>query len=616
MSLRARMILFVSLLLAGSVLVTTAILAAETRQSILAEQQESGRVLARVLSQTAAIVQDFPVEMESAIAEQMVIEATITAHFIAAAQAAGWTPDEINARLKEIVANTELSEFWITDQTGYASLRSEAGIEFTFSSDPEANPQAYEFFQLITGDRSVVIQPARPRDFDQRFFKYVGVGGVDGPRIVQVGYEATVVEALRERVSLNRLSAELVAGGDIQAIRLVDEGFETQVFQAGIGIPDRLTETDLASLKQVIQTGTSTAYLDENLLKVIEPVRARATNAATGAVMVYLPTDRLRAAILQQVLYSLFVAAGVLLVGVIGALLFSRVVTEPVSKLQKAADSVAQGRYQPALLAGVIPNHDEMGQLARVFDGMAREVSARDQRLNLLRVIIPMGVSLSVEKDFNRLLETIVVEAKKITRADAGSLYLRTPDDKLRFVILRNSSLKIYLGGTTGQEPTFKPLPMYLEDGRPNHHNLASYVALTGKSLALADAYQTTVFDLSGTRAFDAETGYRSQSFLTIPLKNTADEVIGVLQLINAQDAATGAVIPFNEDEVVDSLGLITSAALSAYIREEGLRQEISKLRIEIDLARQNKQVEDITESDYFQQLQAKAKKMREQRKE
>jgi GAF domain-containing protein len=229
-------------------------------------------------------------------------------------------------------------------------------------------------------------------------------------------------------------------------------------------------------------------------------------------------------------------------------------------------------------------------------------------------VIIPLGVSLSAEKDFNRLLETIVIEAQKITRAEAGSLYLRTPDNLLRFVILRNHALKIFLGGTTGKAPVFKSIPMYLEAGQPNHHNLASYVALTGKSVALADAYQTTEFDLSGTRAFDAETGYRSQSFITIPLRDTAEQVIGVLQLINAQDEATGKVVPFNQDEVIDSLGLITSAALSAYIREESLRQEITKLRIEIDHAHQNKQVEEITESDYFQQLQAKARKMREQR--
>ncbi len=319
---------------------------------------------------------------------------------------------------------------------------------------------------------------------------------------------------------------------------------------------------------------------------------------------------------LELVKYGALASAVTLGCGVLGALFLSRMVVTPLRQIRQAALSVEHGIYKSEVLAGVAARPDELGDLARIFDEMAREVSARDQRLNLLRVIIPLGVSLSVEKDFNRLLETIVIEAQKITRAEAGSLYLRTAENTLRFVILRNHPLNIYLGGTTGKEPDFKPIPMYLAGGRPNHHNLASYVALTGESVALADAYQTTDFDLSGTRAFDAETGYRSKSFITLPLRDTANRVIGVLQLINAIDAATSKVIPFNQDEVLDSLGLITSAALAAYIREESLRQEIDKLRIEVDLARQHKQVEEITESDYFQQLQAKAQKLRAQRRQ
>lgn len=610
------MILFISLLLAGSVLVTTAILAANGQQSLLAEQEESGRILARVLARTAATVQDFPAEMENAIAEQMVIEATISAHFIAAASAAGWTADEINAHLQDIVSQTTLSEFWITDEKGHAYLRNMTGIDFTFSNDPKANPQAYEFYQLINGEHKVVIQPAQRRDFDQKIFKYVGVGGVDQPRIVQVGYEASVLESLRNRVSLDRLSSELVAGGDIRAVRLLDQGLETQVFQTGPGISDNLTAADLHNLNQALKNRETIAYLDDNMLKVIEPIDSpsQAESRSRGAVMVYLPTDHIQEVIRQQITYAGLVAFFVLLSGLIGAQLFSRLVTQPVEALRTASLSIAEGKYAPETLEKVVTRQDELGALGRVFDEMGRTVAARDRRLNLLRVIIPMGVSLSAEKDFNRLLETIVTEAQKITGADAGSLYLHTGEDTLKFVILRNETLHIYLGGTTGQEPSINPVPMYLADGQPNHHNLASYVALTGKSVALADAYTTTDFDLSGTRAFDAEIGYRSQSFITLPLRNLADEVIGVLQLINARDPVSGTIIPFAQDEVIDSLSLITSAALSAYIREESLRQEISKLRIEVDLARQNKQVEEITESDYFQQLQIKARKMRSQR--
>ena len=65
---------------------------------------------------------------------------------------------------------------------------------------------------------------------------------------------------------------------------------------------------------------------------------------------------------------------------------------------------------------------------------------------------------------------------------------------------------------------------------------VAAYAALTGQTVNIADAYTADGFDFSGTRNFDKKTGYRSKSFLTVPMKNHEDEIIGVLQLINAQD--------------------------------------------------------------------------------
>src|SRR6185369_5026689 len=111
--------------------------------------------------------------------------------------------------LKQIVANTTLSEFWITDEHGHAYLRNAQAIDFTFDSDPIKNPQSYIFYDLITGKQRVVIQAAARRDYDGKVFKYVGVAGVDKARIVQVGYEAGFLEDLHQRVSLDRLSQEL-----------------------------------------------------------------------------------------------------------------------------------------------------------------------------------------------------------------------------------------------------------------------------------------------------------------------------------------------------------------------------------------------------------------------
>jgi len=284
--------------------------------------------------------------------------------------------------------------------------------------------------------------------------------------------------------------------------------------------------------------------------------------------------------------------------------------TSPLRRIMHAVHSVEAGEYTPDLLSDLAKDPGDLGQLARMLDAMARGVTFRDHQLSLLRKVIPIGVSLSAEKDFNRLLETLVVEAQSVTHADAGTLYL-LEDQALKFVILRNTSLNLTMGGTSGNKIAFYPVRLFNEDGGENRANVASQTALTHKIINIADAYQTDGFDFSGTKAFDATTKYRSKSFLTIPLENKDAKVIGVLQLINAKDTETGEIIPFADDDVLEALVLLATAALDAYIREASLRQEIAKLRIEIDETRRARQVAEITDTSYFRELKDKATQMR-----
>ncbi len=184
------------------------------------------------------------------------------------------------------------------------------------------------------------------------------------------------------------------------------------------------------------------------------------------------------------------------------------------------------------------------------------------QRLEQLHVI---GASLSAERDIGRLLEAILAAAKSITRADGGTLYRLTEDGTLRFEIMRTSSLKLYLGGTTGNPIPFYPIHLTGKDGKPNHGMVAAYAALTGRTVNIADAYTADGFDFTGTRNFDKKTGYRSKSFLTVPMANHEHEVIGVLQLINAQEPKTGEVVPFSpaDQRLAESLASQAAIALT-----------------------------------------------------
>lgn len=284
-------------------------------------------------------------------------------------------------------------------------------------------------------------------------------------------------------------------------------------------------------------------------------------------------------------------------------------------RIMHAIHAVESGEYTPDILKDISTTNDEMGQLALMLDRMARSVSFRDNQLRLLRKVIPIGLALSAEKDFNRLLETLVVEAQSVTHADAGTLYL-LEDDVLKFVILRNVSLDLAMGGTSGNPISFYPVKLYNDDGSENRSNIASYVALTHKRVRIADAYTADGFDFSGTKSFDEKTKYRSKSFMTVPLENVDGKVIGVLQLINAKEPETGEVVPFSEDDVLEALVLLATAALDGYIREASLRQEIAKLKIEIDVTRRERQVQEITETAYFRELKDKATLLRNRKKD
>jgi hypothetical protein len=128
-------------------------------------------------------------ECEDLVARHMIGEALLAAHLVALAEKTGMKSSDINATLRQIAAKSAIQEFWITDSSGHAYLTN-TGIDFTFSPDPAKQPQATAFWPLITGAKDIVIQEAGKREIDDRVFKYVGVAGVDKPRIVQVGVAA------------------------------------------------------------------------------------------------------------------------------------------------------------------------------------------------------------------------------------------------------------------------------------------------------------------------------------------------------------------------------------------------------------------------------------------
>lgn len=119
----------------------------------------------------------------------MIASAKLTAHFVAAAIAAGMTTDEINTVLAEVADESAIAEFWVTDAEGNVVYTNNTEVEFKFPTDSDGDTQTAPFAHLLTGDETVVVQDMQPREADGRMFRYVGVAGVDQARIVQVGVD-------------------------------------------------------------------------------------------------------------------------------------------------------------------------------------------------------------------------------------------------------------------------------------------------------------------------------------------------------------------------------------------------------------------------------------------
>ena len=194
--------------------------------------------------------------------------------------------------------------------------------------------------------------------------------------------------------------------------------------------------------------------------------------------------------------------------------------------------------------------------LNTLLNSVIDEVSNYAERLGgQIRKMSDIGRALSGVQDLNTLLEMIVDQARNFTNADAGTLYI-VEDNTLRFQIVQNDSLKIRMGGKSGESIPFPPVEL-------KESNVSAFVALKGVSVNIPDVYDTDLFDFTGPKKFDQSTGYRSKSMLVVPMRNHENDIIGVLQLLNATNPITNEVIAFSQDYENLSESLASQAAVS-----------------------------------------------------
>lgn len=166
------------------------------------------------------------------------------------------------------------------------------------------------------------------------------------------------------------------------------------------------------------------------------------------------------------------------------------------------------------------------------------------------RMFLEVGVSLSAEHNYNRLLEKILHCVMELSNCDAGTLYL-LENGALHFKIMRNNTMNTYSGGD-GSDCGLPPVAL-------NRESVCALALLDDETIRIEDVWNCQKYDLAGPMRYDAITGYHTQSMIVVPMRNREGGKIGVLQLINAQDDS-GAVCPF-EDEIVLAVESVASQA-------------------------------------------------------
>ena len=194
---------------------------------------------------------------------------------------------------------------------------------------------------------------------------------------------------------------------------------------------------------------------------------------------------------------------------------------------------------------------------------LKEKCAALEDRVKRLQEI---GLSLSTEDDINVIFELIMVEAKNITNADGRTLYMISDDGQtMKFEIMQTDSMDFAQGGTTGVEITIPPMQLFDEEGNPNHSSNVAYSANTGKTANIKDVYTAKGFDFTGPKNFDKNTGYKTKSVMSVPLKNHENDIVGVMQLINATDKKSGKVVAFSDNmqHQIESLASQGAVALT-----------------------------------------------------
>lgn len=378
MRFQTRLLRVVLPLLAFSVIGSITAMGLYSRDAMLLQAGKDGQLLASVVGRGIEVSQKVERGSEDIVSMDMVAAAKIIAQFVAVAEQCHLSDNDIRDRLRTMVNEDGLSEILVTDAKGKAYLDTSADRTFQFLADAQAQPQASEFYRLLSARTpQSVIQGVVPREVDGKPFKYVGVSGVDHPRIVQVGLDGGMLEVLNQSLGVQQLLDHVVNESAIFRIWVVDIAGHVQQFADEDGDMSRkvLSGEDFGMLTDVINQAQAQSRLSGDHISVAAPLMtsghldgnpqgplhsSRQTDSVRGAILIHMSTGPLDELLFRELTIAGLISALSLVLGFIVLTGFTRRALKPVGEAFHAAELVAAGDLSVRFTES---GQDEIGKL-------------------------------------------------------------------------------------------------------------------------------------------------------------------------------------------------------------------------------------------------------------
>lgn len=445
-TLRTRLIraffLLLAVALGGSYLAMVAMM----RRSALSEFREQALSLTQMLFVAGRYAVGVEDRTDTLIGQQMIAQAVLASHLVDVAEnRAKMKPDEITAILEQIADRTVIDEFWITDDQGRAYLRNRKDIDFTFGAEGSVGGQSDAFLPLLKSRNGQAVQPAMARDYDGLVFKYAGVSGVDHPRIVQVGYDASTLRELSRGMHAHDLGKALVGNAGILGIQILGPGGRRfPEILAPNAPPGTLAQARAAlsgELQAVFDTGQTRSVRRGDIVSFL--VRAR-NHGGPNAVLISFDASERTGLIRRAALIMALMTAALLTAGMIAAVRIAGSIADPLHRFAREAREIGQGSFEGEVAAeGCM----ETRQLADSFNAMTRSLrqyvadlreatAARERIDSELRIASDVQRSM-LPRELPRLGGVEVAAYSQPARIVGGDFYdvLRLPDGQLGLTI-------------------------------------------------------------------------------------------------------------------------------------------------------------------------------------